>query len=175
MRLPEVPRGNWPMEVTGGSCRLGLWYVHVWWSGDRIYRVRFASTGIPGPVPASVRKYCAGHPVDLSGLWTVACEGDSVSTRIYRAVREVPYGSTATYGEIARRGVHLPGPWGVPWRATRRRLSCPATASLQREELAVSRRRSRSKNSFLRLKRRAGNRWCREHAVLPPAHAIRNL
>ena len=37
------------MEVTGGSCRLGLWYVHVWWSGDRIYRVRFASTGIPGP------------------------------------------------------------------------------------------------------------------------------
>jgi methylated-DNA-[protein]-cysteine S-methyltransferase len=89
------------MEVTGGSCRLGLWYVHVWWSGDKIYRVRFAPTGIPGPVPAPILKYCAGHPVDLSGLWTVACEGDSVSARIYRAVRGVSYGSTATYGEIA--------------------------------------------------------------------------
>ena len=91
------------MEVTGGSCRLGLWYVHVWWSGDTIHRVRFAPTGIPGPVPALIQKYCAGHPVDLSVLGTVACEGDTVSTRICRAVQEIPYGSTATYGEIARQ------------------------------------------------------------------------
>jgi len=91
------------MEVTGGSCRLGLWHVHVWWSGDMIHRVRFAPTGIPGPVPAPIQKFCAGQVVDLSGLDTVACEGDSVTTRIYRAVREVPYGSTATYGEIAAR------------------------------------------------------------------------
>jgi methylated-DNA-[protein]-cysteine S-methyltransferase len=40
--------------------------------------------------------------MDLSGLRTVACEGDTVSSRIYRAVREIPYGSTATYGDIAR-------------------------------------------------------------------------
>ena len=91
------------MEVTGGSCRLGLWHVHVWWSGETIHRVRFAPTGIPGPVPPLLQKYCAGHLVDLSGLKTVACEGDSVSSRIYRAVQEIPYGSTATYGEIARR------------------------------------------------------------------------
>ena len=91
------------MEVTGGSCRLGLWYVHVWWGGNTIHQVRFAPTGIPGPVPALIQKYCAGHSVDLSVLGTVACEGDSVSSRIYRAVQEIPYGSTATYGEIARR------------------------------------------------------------------------
>jgi len=90
------------MEVIGGSCRLGLWHVHVWWSDDTIHRVRFATTGIPGPVPVLIQKYCAGHPVDLSGLRTVACDGDSVSSRIYCAVREIPYGSTATYGEIAR-------------------------------------------------------------------------
>ncbi|ABS55634.1 methylated-DNA--protein-cysteine methyltransferase [Methanoregula boonei 6A8] len=90
------------MEVTGGSCRLGLWHVHVWWSGDTIHRVRFAPTGIPGPVPAPIQKYCAGRLMDLSGLRTVACEGDTVSSLIYRAVREIPYGSTATYGDIAR-------------------------------------------------------------------------
>jgi len=89
------------MEVTGGSCRLGLWYVHVWWSEDLIYRVRFAPTGIPGPVPVPIQKYCAGHLMDLSGLRTIACEGDTVSSRIYRTVREIPYGSTATYGDIA--------------------------------------------------------------------------
>ena len=91
------------MEVTGGSCRLGLWHVHVWWSDDMIYRVRFAPTAIPGPVPPLIRKYCAGYPMDLSGLLTVACDGDAVSARIYRTVREIPYGSTATYGGIARQ------------------------------------------------------------------------
>ncbi|MGP8085277.1 MAG: methylated-DNA--[protein]-cysteine S-methyltransferase [Methanoregula sp.] len=89
------------MEITGGSCRLGLWYVHVWWSGDKVHRVRFAPTGIPGPVPEPILQYCAGRPVDLSALSTVACEGDSVSCRIYEAVRGIPYGSTMTYGEIA--------------------------------------------------------------------------
>jgi methylated-DNA-[protein]-cysteine S-methyltransferase len=39
--------------------------------------------------------------LDLSGLASIACEGDTPSARIYRAVREVPYGSTATYGQIA--------------------------------------------------------------------------
>ncbi|MGB7993766.1 methylated-DNA--[protein]-cysteine S-methyltransferase [Methanoregula sp.] len=91
------------MEIAGGSCRLGLWYVHVWCSGDSIHRVRFARTGIPGPVPVKIQQYCAGHPVDLSALSTIACEGDSVSARIYESVRDIPYGSTATYGEIAAR------------------------------------------------------------------------
>jgi len=113
------------MEVTGGSCRLGLWHVHVWWSGEMIHRVRFAQTGISGPVPAPILKYCAGHMVDLSELATIACEGESVSSRIYRAVREVPYGSTATYGQIAaqvgtsprvvgRAMAHNPTPLVVP-------------------------------------------------------------
>jgi methylated-DNA-[protein]-cysteine S-methyltransferase len=113
------------MEVTGGSCQLGLWHVHVWWSGDMIHRVRFAPTGIPGPVPAPIRKYCAGHMVDLSEMDTIACEGETVSARIYRAVRDVPYGSTATYGQIAalvgtspravgRAMAHNPTPLVVP-------------------------------------------------------------
>ncbi len=89
------------MEVRGGSCRLGLWYVHVWWSGNMVHQVRFAATGIPGEVPAQIRRYCAGQVVDLTTLETIAGEEDTLFGRIYRAVQEVPYGSTATYGQIA--------------------------------------------------------------------------
>jgi methylated-DNA-[protein]-cysteine S-methyltransferase len=92
------------MEVTGGSCRLGLWYVHVWRSGSMIHRVRFATTGISGDVPEPIRQYCAGRPVDLTMIPTIGIPKDanSVYARIYRAVQEIPYGSTRTYGEIAR-------------------------------------------------------------------------
>jgi methylated-DNA-[protein]-cysteine S-methyltransferase len=89
------------VEVRGGSCRLGLWHVHVWWIGDVIHRVRFATTGIPGTVPDPIRQYCAGAIEDLSTLGSIACEEETVSARIYRAVRDVPYGRTATYGQIA--------------------------------------------------------------------------
>jgi len=48
------------MEIITGSCRLGLWYVQVTWSGTTIHRIRFATTGIPGNVPELIRKFCAG-------------------------------------------------------------------------------------------------------------------
>jgi len=90
------------MEVVSGSCRLGLWYVQVTWSGTNIHRIRFATTGISGEVPEPIRKFCAGHPVDLTLLDSVALHEDTVYARIYRAVQKAPYGSTVTYGEIAR-------------------------------------------------------------------------
>lgn len=84
-----------------GSCRFGLWFVHVWWSGTTIHRVRFSTTGIPGDVPVAIRQFCAGQPADLSRFGTVAIHEDSVYGRIYEAVRRIPYGKTATYGMIA--------------------------------------------------------------------------
>jgi methylated-DNA-[protein]-cysteine S-methyltransferase len=91
------------MEMSSGSCRLGLWHVHVYWSGSTVYRVRFATTVIPGNVPDVLRQFCAGRPVDLSAFDTPALYGDEIYPAIYRAVRNIPYGSTGTYGEIARR------------------------------------------------------------------------
>jgi methylated-DNA-[protein]-cysteine S-methyltransferase len=91
------------MEIIGGSCRFGLWFVHVWWSDRTVHRVRFSRTGIPGRVPGLIQRYCAGHVVDLSLFDTPAIREDTVYSRIYRAVQEVPYGSTSTYGEIADR------------------------------------------------------------------------
>lgn len=93
--------------MNSGSCRLGLWHVHVYWSGNTIHRIRFATTGIPGDVPEAIRQFCAGRPTDLSGFDTPAIHGDETYPRIYRAVRQIPCGSTATYGEIAQAaGTH---------------------------------------------------------------------
>jgi methylated-DNA-[protein]-cysteine S-methyltransferase len=89
------------MEMRSGSCRLGLWYVHVYWSGSMVYRVRFSTTGIPGDVPDAIRKFCAGRTADLSAFDTPSLHGDDVYPRIYQTVRKIPYGRTATYGEIA--------------------------------------------------------------------------
>ncbi|MDD1695002.1 MAG: methylated-DNA--[protein]-cysteine S-methyltransferase [Methanoregula sp.] len=90
------------MEILSGSCRLGLWHVHVYWSGSAIHRVRFSATGIEGDVPLLIRQYCAGKAVELRPLASIAVHGDTPYSRIYRTVREIPYGKTATYGEIAR-------------------------------------------------------------------------
>ena len=89
------------MEMKSGSCRLGLWHVHVYWSGSTVFRVRFSTTGIFGDVPDTIRKYCAGRTADLSAFDTPSLHGDEVYPRIYRAVRQIPYGRTLTYGEVA--------------------------------------------------------------------------
>jgi len=89
------------MEIMSGSCRFGLWFVRVRWIETTIQEVRFATTGIPGNVPDLIRQYCAGQVVRPENLDSVATYEDTVYSRIYQAVRLVPYGSTTTYGEIA--------------------------------------------------------------------------
>ena len=91
------------MAILTGSCRFGLWHVHVAWQDDLVYRMRFARAGIEGPVPDEILRYCAGRPADLSSLRSVATGGESTFAAIYRAVRAIPCGETATYGEIAQR------------------------------------------------------------------------
>ncbi len=92
------------MEVIEGSCRFGLWFVNVSWNEAFVYRVRFSTTGTDGPVPAPIREYCAGRPADFSALSSNAFfTMGEVYADIYREVQAVPYGMTATYGEIAER------------------------------------------------------------------------
>jgi methylated-DNA-[protein]-cysteine S-methyltransferase len=91
------------MDVMEGSARFGLWFVHVRWSGRTVYQVRFARTPIPGPVPVLVRQYLAGRPVELSTFEIGIMPPGETTSRIYEEVRKIPYGGTATYGEIADR------------------------------------------------------------------------
>lgn len=90
------------MEIVSGSCRFGLWYVQVWWNDTAVHRVRFSTTALQGEVPPLIRKYCGGQLVDCSALDSFALHDDTVYSRIYREVRDVAYGKTKTYGEIAK-------------------------------------------------------------------------
>jgi methylated-DNA-[protein]-cysteine S-methyltransferase len=86
-----------------GSCRFGLWYIHVWWDEDTVYRVRFARDPLEGNVPAAITRYLAGNATDMGDLHSAATGPDTQYSHIYREVQEVPYGITATYGDIARK------------------------------------------------------------------------
>jgi methylated-DNA-[protein]-cysteine S-methyltransferase len=90
------------MEIREGSCRFGLWFVIIRWSGDQVYRVRFSEVPLPGPVPVPFRKFLSGKARDLNPLVSVAVADDSPYTLIYRVVQGIPYGASVTYGDIAR-------------------------------------------------------------------------
>lgn len=89
------------MAMNFGACRFGFWWVHVNWNRDAIFRVRFLSSGDERAVPAAIRRYLRGIPTDLTVLPTMAIDESTPFASIYQAVRGIPYGKTATYGEIA--------------------------------------------------------------------------
>jgi|SRR5271157_5365071 len=91
------------MEMISGSCRLGLWFVHVWWSGTCVHRVIFSKTGIPGDVPLPFRRYCSGKEERFDSLRNSSVSIPSLYGRIYNEVSKIPYGCTVTYGEIGAR------------------------------------------------------------------------
>jgi len=84
-----------------GSCHFGLWFVHVWWSGDTIFQVIFSRSPLPGGVPPSFIRYCAGKEEGFLCQDSVATSYPTIFGRIYHEVRKIPYGETRTYGEIA--------------------------------------------------------------------------
>ncbi len=89
--------------MSEGSCRLGLWFVNVTWTGNIVHRIRFHKTGIPGPVPEPITRYLAGKVTTLEPLVCQFPTEDTAYNRIYQAVQTIPYGSVRTYGEIARQ------------------------------------------------------------------------
>ena len=91
------------MSVKEGACRLGRWSVRVTWDEDLVHGVSFTDCELFGEVPPLLAAYCRGHPVDLKGLDSPITRGESTFARVYQAVRDIPYGTTASYGEIARR------------------------------------------------------------------------
>ena len=93
--------GDEAVEVIEGSARFGLWYVHVRWSGTTVYQVRFSRTPVRGPVPVPITQYLSGRIVDLSTLTCGSPPAGEHYARIYGEVQRIPYGETATYGEVA--------------------------------------------------------------------------
>ena len=104
------------MALTFGACRFNLWWVHVDWSEYHIHRVSFAKTGEEGSVPPLLRAYCAGSLRETLSLRSVATEEGAPYAAVYRAVCRIPYGETATYGEIAREYDTSPRAVGMAMR-----------------------------------------------------------
>ncbi len=90
------------MEMNEGSCRFGFWYINVYWSGHIIHRVRFSPHPCPGRAPLCFSRFIAGNVDSLAPFTSVASAGEGVYPRIYQAAMEIGYGTTATYGEIAK-------------------------------------------------------------------------
>ncbi|PWR73910.1 methylated-DNA--[protein]-cysteine S-methyltransferase [Methanospirillum lacunae] len=101
------------MEVSEGSCRLGLWYVNVTWDGNIVHRIRFQRTGIPGPVPEVITRYLTGKVTCLDPLVSHLPDQPGTYGRIYKAVQAIPYGSVQTYGEIALKADTSPRAVGL--------------------------------------------------------------
>ncbi len=90
------------MALTEGVCPLGTWSVRVVWEGDLVHAVEFSDLPPDGEVPAPIEAYCRGEPVDLCTLRSAALDRPGKSAAIYREVCAVSYGTTTTYGTIAR-------------------------------------------------------------------------
>jgi methylated-DNA-[protein]-cysteine S-methyltransferase len=54
-----------------------------------------------GPAVAELREYFAGERREFTVL--LAPRGNDFELRVWEALREIPYGETVSYGEIARR------------------------------------------------------------------------
>ncbi len=90
------------MAIREGVCRLGAWSVRVVWEGNLVLEVEFCDLPPEGEVPAPIAAYCRGEPVDLSVLRSAALDRPGKSAEIYHEVRAIPYGTTTSYGAIAR-------------------------------------------------------------------------
>jgi methylated-DNA-[protein]-cysteine S-methyltransferase len=78
-------------------------------------RLAAKSQGTPAEPPAwaaalieDIRKYCAGEKIDFSAITVDLGAMDDFRQRLYAALREVAFGRTVTYGELAKQ-LDLPG------------------------------------------------------------------
>ena len=117
-----------------GTCRFGLWFVHVSWERDVVHRVRFLKTGEEAPVPLWFLLYLSGRTREID-LQSIATAGPSTYARIYREVVRIPYGSTATYGEIADKAGTAPRVVGMAMARNPTPLVIPCHRVVARDSL----------------------------------------
>jgi len=85
-----------------GVCRFGLWKVNVVWSENIIHKISFSRTGEESYVPHQIRQYLSGKTAEFLPLKSIAITDGYPYSKIYKAVSDIPYGSTKTYSDIAK-------------------------------------------------------------------------
>jgi methylated-DNA-[protein]-cysteine S-methyltransferase len=86
--------------VARGGVVIGLYFPHHWYRPDSA-RLRSRSEVGFAELRDQIREYLAGarQVFDVP----MATEGDERQQRVWELVRQIPYGETATYGELARQ------------------------------------------------------------------------
>ena len=90
------------------------------------------STRAPTTTAASKRlarqldEYFAGERTEFDV--TLSEHGTPFELGVWNALREIPYGETRSYGDLAASSAASPARSAAPTAATRSRSSCPATA-----------------------------------------------
>ena len=100
MRCSTVPGDDFTVEIVGGDAGWGSGSSTYGGSG-RPFTGQVCQNRYTRAIPGLLRQYCSGQITSLLPLDSIAIHDDTVYGRIYRAVQQVPYGSTSTYGEIA--------------------------------------------------------------------------
>ena len=142
------------MEMNEGSCRFGLWHVHVYWSETCIHACRFSRDPLPGRVPVELQRYCAGIREDLQCLSSVALDPGYPYSAIYRRVREIPYGGTETYGAIGRELDTSPRIIGLAMKRNPTPLVIPCHRVVSRKGIGGFTPDPEIKNALLMMERK---------------------
>ena len=86
--------------VGNGGCLTGVYFRHHWYRPDpAVFGVR-ADVGF-GEVSRQLAEYFAGQRESFDLV--VDARGDGFQRRVWSLVSRIPYGRTASYGELARQ------------------------------------------------------------------------
>lgn len=157
------------MEELSGSARLGLWFVHVRWSGTTVFQVRFSKSPLPGPVPLLIQQYLAGRPVDPTSLDIGTLPPGEHDAAVYREVRKIPYGLTATYGDVADKAGTSPRVVGQAMRRNPVPLVIPCHRVVSRSGMGGFTPDPEIKALLLDMERKNRRRFTGDGKRSPPA------
>jgi methylated-DNA-[protein]-cysteine S-methyltransferase len=90
--------------VADGEVLIGLYFRHHWYppAADAIGPcVEAGSDPLFSTVAVQVEDYLAGRRTSFDV--PIATSGDAFEERVWAILREIPYGDTTTYGDIAER------------------------------------------------------------------------
>lgn len=95
----------------------GLWYLEDgdYDEGDCAGAVEDGEREVFRRLGSWLARYFAGENPEID--FEVKAEGTPFQETVWRAIREIPYGGTATYGELARRAAEEGASNGVAHRA----------------------------------------------------------
>lgn len=133
------------MVIVTGSCRFGLWHIHVTWQGNLVYRVRFAREGVVGPIPRRSGATAPGGRQTSPLLRASQPKGNRPLRRSTARCELSPAGRPPRTARSPGSSGQRPAWLDRRWPGTQPRSWYPATASSRRPALEGSPRIWRSK------------------------------